>query len=282
VREYARLLAERVAARLGEIEGVAAVALGGSWAREAAHPDSDVDLGIYYHPDRPPSVEALRHLARELDDRHPANAVTDLGEWGPWINGGAWLQIEGRHVDWLYRDLDLVGRTIDECRAGRPSCSYQPGHPHGFHNHIDMGEVHYCRPLVDPRGVLTALKSRTAGYPPPLKRALIDKYLWEADFALSTCAKSAARGDVFYVAGCLFRSVACLVQVLFALNERYFVNEKGSVNAVDSFAVHPTDFGAVVSDILAHPSLDAAQLRTSAGRLEELVRAVRALCPAER
>jgi hypothetical protein len=38
----------------------------------------------------------------------------------------------------------------------------------------------------------------------------------------------------------------------------------------------------VVSDILAHPSQDAAQLRTSAGRLKELVRAVRALCPAER
>jgi hypothetical protein len=41
-------LARRIAARLGEIEGVVAVALGGSWARGEAHPGSDVDLGIRY------------------------------------------------------------------------------------------------------------------------------------------------------------------------------------------------------------------------------------------
>ena len=46
-------LAERVSARLGEKEGVVAVALVGSWARGEASPDSDVDLGIYYGPDAP-------------------------------------------------------------------------------------------------------------------------------------------------------------------------------------------------------------------------------------
>lgn len=76
-------LAGRVAARIGELEGVAAVALGGSWARGEARPDSDVDLGIYYEPDCPFGIEALRRLARELDDRRPDDAVTRFGEWGP-------------------------------------------------------------------------------------------------------------------------------------------------------------------------------------------------------
>jgi predicted nucleotidyltransferase len=92
-------LAQRIAERLGEIEGVIAVALGGSWARGEAHPGSDVDLGIYYSPGNPPRIIDLRLLAQELDDRHPPDAVTNFGEWGPWINGGGWLTIEGRRVD---------------------------------------------------------------------------------------------------------------------------------------------------------------------------------------
>jgi predicted nucleotidyltransferase len=270
-------LAERIAGLLGEIEGVEAVALGGSWARGEAHPDSDVDVGIYYHPDRPPSVEALRELARELDDRHLPNLVTEFGEWGPWINGGGWLRIEGTRVDWLYRDLYLVSRKISECRAGRTACHYQPGHPHGFHDHIYAGEVHHCQILRDTRGELASLKALVVDYPPALKRALSKRFLWEAAFALETCRKPAERGDVFYVGGCLFRCAACLVQVLFALNERYFVNEKGSVRAIASFPVCLEGFEETVSCVLAEPGKTPAQLSESIRRFEQLVRTTREL-----
>jgi predicted nucleotidyltransferase len=74
---------------------VVAVALGGSWARDEAHPDSDVDLGIYYRGRDRPEIEALRDLARELDDSRPRDPVTDFGGWGPWIDGGGWLVIGG-------------------------------------------------------------------------------------------------------------------------------------------------------------------------------------------
>ncbi|MGI8858559.1 MAG: nucleotidyltransferase family protein, partial [Rubrobacteraceae bacterium] len=267
------MLAERIA----EIEGVEAVVLGGPLARDEARPDSDVDLGIYYRPDHPPSLGELRRLAGELDDRHLPDLVTDFGEWGPWINGGGWLRLEGRPVDWLYRDPDLVSQTIEECRAGRAACHYQPGHPHGFHNHIYAGEVHYCCPLYDPLGRLAGLKVRLSEYPPPLKRTLVKRFLWEADFALHTRRKPAKRGEVPYVGGCLFRCGACLMQALFALNERYFVNEKGSVKTAGSFALCPDGFEKTVSDVLAEPGRDAAGLRTNVRRFERLVEAVRSL-----
>jgi predicted nucleotidyltransferase len=271
-------LARQIAGRLGEIEGVVAVALGGSWARGEAHADSDVDLGIYYRPENPPRITDLRLLAQELDDRHPQYAVTNFGEWGPWINGGGWLTIEGRKVDWLYRDLDLVELTIRECRAGRPSVYYQPGHPHGFHTHIYMGEIHYCRSLFDPDGELRALKNMTEHYPPRLKDALIRRQLWEARFALDTCRKSAARGDAFYVAGCLFRCAACMVQTLFALNERYLINEKGSVEVADSLPLSPGNFREIVDSVLARPGGSPQELEGSVGNIECLLVAVEELC----
>ncbi len=270
-------LAERIAERLADVEGVEAVVLGGSWARGEAHPDSDVDLGVYYRPERRPSLAALRELARELDDRHVRDLVTDFGEWGPWIDGGGWLRIEGRRVDWLYRDLDLVSREISECRVGRTSSHYQPGHPHGFHTHIYAGEVHHCRVLRDVRGKLASLKALVADYPAALKRSLTRRFLWEADFALETCRKPAARGDVFYVAGCLFRCAACLVQVLFAVNERYFVNEKGSVKVAGSFPLGPEGFEDTVSHVLSEPGRNPARLSESVREFERLVQVTREL-----
>jgi predicted nucleotidyltransferase len=109
--------------------------LGGSWARGEARPDSDVNLGIYYRPDDPPAVEDLRRLARELDDRRLSDLVTEIGGWGPWINGGGWLKLAGRPVDWLYRDAGKVAATVERCLSGETACHYQPGHPRGFHEH---------------------------------------------------------------------------------------------------------------------------------------------------
>ena len=105
---------EDIAARLIAVPGVRAVVLGGSRARGDAAADSDVDLGLYYDPARPPAREDLNALARELDDRHPSDAVTDFGEWGPWINGGAWLTIDGQRVDWLFKDLARTRRVVAE------------------------------------------------------------------------------------------------------------------------------------------------------------------------
>ena len=267
-------LIEAVAARLSRIDGVTAVVLGGSRARGTAQPNSDIDFGLYYLPGHPPSVDALRRLAHALDDRHAPEAVTVPGEWGPWVNGGAWLQIGGHRVDWLYRDLSLVKRTIAQCRAGIHTCDYQPGHPHGFHNHMYVAELHHCVVLRDRTDVLTRLKAKTTPYPPLLKRVVIERHIWEADFSLQIARKAATRFDATYVGGCLYRAVACMVQALFALNERYFMNEKGSVALVDTFAQRPARFAEVVNAVSAQPGNTPAALGASIDRLD----ALRATC----
>lgn len=270
-------VALRVARRLGEVPGVLAVVLGGSRARGVAHPDSDIDLGLYYRRADPPSVPELRRAASELASEAQAGAVTELGAWGPWVDGGAWLEIDGVEVDWLYRDLDRVERVISDCRAGVVSCDYYLGHPHGFHNHIYMAEVDACKVLVDPGSRIEALKRQTRPYPPELRQAIVRRYLYDADFMLELAGKPAARGDVFHVAGCLFRCAAALVQVLFALNERYFTNEKGAVREVEAFAQRPPSFEARLQAILAAPGGDPASLTARRREMAQLLAETRAL-----
>src|SRR5215471_20572709 len=132
-------LLDRVVGRVGLIEGVAAIALGGSRARGTADEHSDIDLGIYYDSERTFSIDALDRAARDLDDRHASGLLTQFGAWGPGVNGGGWLIVEGRHVDFLYRDLRTVARAIEQCLQGAVETIYQLGHPLGFHNQIWMG-----------------------------------------------------------------------------------------------------------------------------------------------
>lgn len=203
-------LVHQVIERLQSVEGIVAIALGGSRARGNHTPKSDVDLGLYYQPENPPDLLVLNHLASEPDDNHRTNLITPVGEWGRWINGGGWLKVESMSVDFLYRDVAQVNQVINDCHDGKIAIDYQPGHPHGFVSSIYMGEIALCLPLHDPDGVLATLKAKTTPYPATLKQATINKFAWEISFSLVVARKAVARGDVAYAAGCCFRSVACM------------------------------------------------------------------------
>lgn len=242
-------LLDRLVRALAGVIGIRAIVLGGSRARGEATAASDYDIGLYYEPDQPIDVGRLARAVTLLPG--PAtSSVTAVGEWGPWINGGAWLTVEGRRVDLLYRDLGKVRAVIEACRAGQIERVYQPGHPHAFVSAIYMGEVALCRVLWDPDRALTPLRARCMPYPPALGEALIRSFFWEARFALENALHGRGREDPAYVAGCAFRSIACLCQALFALNQVYLLNEKGAVASAERLARRPADFAARVGHAL--------------------------------
>ena len=74
-----------IADRLVAVRGIVGVALGGSRARGAALPGSDLDLGLYYRGAL--DIEALGELARELSG--PQAEVTSIGGWVPGSTAGA-------------------------------------------------------------------------------------------------------------------------------------------------------------------------------------------------
>ncbi|MFE2746839.1 nucleotidyltransferase domain-containing protein [Streptomyces scopuliridis] len=265
---------EAMATRLMSVRGVRAVALGGSRARGTHRPDSDWDLGVYYRGE--PDVAALAALAAEMTGS-PVE-VAGPGGWGPWVNGGAWLSVDGATVDWILRDLDRVERVWAECEEGRFEIGTQPGHPLGFWSPAYAGEVALCRVLADTDGELTALRAAARSYPEALRTALAEA-VWEADFSVAAARKAAGRagsgagggnergggtgtgGDVLYVSLCLSRAFGILVQALLAHHRLWCLNEKGALATAAALPHTPPGFAHRVTAALQ--GLDAAAVEAA-------------------
>jgi predicted nucleotidyltransferase len=266
------VLIDRLVRACAGVPGVRAIVLGGSRARGEAGSNSDYDIGVYYEADHPIDTGRLAKAAVQLPGLS-SSSVTAIGEWGPWIDGGAWLTVDGGHVDLLYRCIDRVRSVSEAGHAGRIERAYQPGHPHAFVSAIYMGEVARCRVLWDPDQVMTPLRRQCDPYPEALGEALIRSFFWEARFALENAEHGRGPTDANYVAGCVFRSVACLCQALFALNRTYLLNEKGAVRGVERLARHPAGFAARVEQIHRAGTAGLPALRSLVDEVEGLLKA---------
>ncbi|MEY9846943.1 putative nucleotidyltransferase [Streptacidiphilus sp. BW17] len=264
----------RMARQLTGVHGVVGVMLGGSRARGEARPESDWDLGVYYRGTL--DLDALRALAAAAEPRAevPGDEVAGPGGWGPWVNGGAWLTVDGVPVDWILRDVDRVRRIWDDCRAGRYEVGIQPGHPLGFWSPCYPGEVALGRVLADPFGELAALRAETRDYPEPLRQALCDA-AWESEFLCANARKSAARGDVLHTSLCLSRAVGVLTQSLFAHARRWYLNEKGAFAVAATLPAAPPDFTGRAARLLGAAGTTGELLTATIAEAEELVADVR-------
>jgi predicted GNAT family N-acyltransferase/predicted nucleotidyltransferase len=257
--DWQRTLVDELAA----LPGVEAVVLGGSHARGHAHAGSDIDVGLVYRDARPLDISAVRALAARWSDAADP-VVSELYEWGPWVNGGAWLTLRGRRVDLLYRSLDRLERTIGEANAGRHEIHFGQQPPFGFWSGTLLGECACALPLHDPSGHVERLRRQVAAYPEPLRRAVLRDMQQGVAFGLAAFAeKFAARGDTWGTVSCLARCVWQLGLALFALNHCYLVNDKTLLDEVDGFALAPEAFRGRVERVLSAPGRTPTELSAS-------------------
>lgn len=266
---------------LKTVPGIRAIVLGGSRARGSGDASSDTDVGIYYDPGSPLEVPILDQVAATHDDRKESGLVTSVGAWGPWINGGGWLRVDGASVDLLYRDTSKVESVVESCIAGSIEVAYQPGHPFGFLSSIYAGEISVCQPLWDPTGWVASNKNRLIDYPEALRKALVRRFGFEAGFCVLIAEKPVRRADVSYVAGCVFRAVTCLLVVLFALNREHWLNEKGALNLARRFPIVPARFCERVDSIWGSVVKDSEALAAALAMVRELNGELKALVEKE-
>lgn len=255
---------------LQSVPNVVGIALGGSYACGFARPDSDTDIGVYYRERSPLVVEEVRCAAEKISTAGSVPIVTGMYEWGPWVNGGAWIQTPTGKVDFLYKNLDQVRAVIEEARRGEWRHDYDQQPPYGFRSIVYLGETSICVPLYDPEGEIAGLKQSVAEYPEALRSRIVQETLWGAEFTLRFCRSFAESADVYNAAGCMTRVAQSLVQALFALNRRYFVSDKYANKLIEQFALCPRDFVGRLARVLSNPGGNASEL----GRSSELLNAL--------
>jgi hypothetical protein len=260
--------------RLTAVDGVVGVVLGGSRARGTHTAGSDVDLGVYYRP--PLDVHGLGEVAREVAG--PQAAVTEPGQWGPWVDGGAWLHVQDTPVDWIYREVDRVHASWREAQDGRFALHAQVGHPLGWPNVAYAGEIALGQVLTDPTGELEQLHQATGAYPPALRQAVVTATLWEASFCVDIAGKAVAREDTAYVAGCLFRAVVLCAHALHGRAGVWLINEKGAVAAAGALACAPESFTARAHAVLGDVATTGRSLSRAIDAAADLVADMRASC----
>jgi predicted nucleotidyltransferase len=262
--------------KLKLVEGVEAVVLGGSYATKQQHAGSDMDIGIYYREAEPFDLNEIREIAESISvDKAPT--VTGFYEWGEWVNGGAWIQTQAGKVDFLYRNVDQIQRTINEAQHGITHHDFDQQPAYGFYSIIYLAELKVCIPLYDPDGVINGLKSQVLAYPQKLKEKTISDCLWAAEFTLLHARGFAQKGEIYNTAGCLTRAASNLTQVLFALNERYFIRDKQVMKELDNIAIIPEGYTKDIESILANIGSDPQALSNSVEKMWQTWERVKSL-----
>ena len=256
--------------KLSSLSYIECIVLGGSRARGTHTEDSDIDIGIYYHSESFDLI-TINQLAAELDDEHRSNLITPPGAWGNWVNGGGWLIIQGHHVDLILRDIKRVEQVMKDTNQGIVTANYQTGHPHGYISVMYRGELGISKILFARSGSFCELKKQAETYPSALQKGLTDFFMFEAGFSLMFAKDNIDKDDISYVCGHCFRSISCLNQVLFAMNEEYCINEKKSVNMINAFKIKPSNYKERVDKVISLISTDADCTRKGIEILQRLV-----------
>jgi predicted nucleotidyltransferase len=237
----------RLAADLRGLPGAVAIVLGGSRATGTQRPDSDWDLGLYYRAGTGFDPDLVRRLGH---DGH----VSELGEWGPIMHGGAWLTLAGTPVDVIFRELDRVENWLENARRGDFEVKPQNGYIVGAPTYVPVGELALCR-------VISGRLPRPS-YPDALAATASERWHARASLSLMFARAHAAAGDVVACVGMLAQAVLCVAHARLARRHEWVLNEKRLVRRAGLDDVHAA---------LAHAGTSSAELISLSARVADML-----------
>jgi hypothetical protein len=180
--------------------------------------------------------------------------VTAPGGWGPVVNGGAWLSVEGQRVDLCYRDLDEVLTCVAETEQGRFDIHALAGFVGGIPSYVVVGELTIGRQLV---GSLPP-----PAFPAALAASAPSRWRQLSKMAVRTARAHASRDDVTLTVANLTVAAVSEAQARLAERSEWALNEKGIVDRAGLGACH---------GVLANPGCRAAELAAAVASVAAIV-----------
>jgi Domain of unknown function (DUF4037) len=242
---YARTFSPRVQAVIDDIVPIVkewdvgryAISIGGSTGKDMIDAYSDIDFRLFYERPRPgPDVqpETWSRLIAAIA-RWKERGINIDGVWGRSIR-----EMDAQLDRWL--NGELIPDDITWAVWG----------------YYLLPDLYHQAIVEDLYGIIRGWKERLRRYPPKLKQAILDKHLlalryWRADYHYVSKVK---RGDVVFLAGLSAKLVHHMMQVLFAINETYFVGDGQNLEFAEQFRYKPASLSARVTAALYLPPSD--------------------------
>lgn len=224
-----------VVSALSRVKGVRAVALGGSRSIGTANPASDYDMAVFQDKIDDIDVPALEAALEQLAGSKPK--MTDklaLAEF----------QLGGHKVELFFRRFDVIASEIEAARKGHFRRWPHALHAAGYLSTVLISYIAYARPVWDPQGQLARLVAATDPYPETLRNQMLSTFKVEAALSLMHAAKVRLADETPYIAGLYSRAVATWTLILFALNRRYPIIDKGATKIIMTLPQHPENYAA--------------------------------------
>ncbi|MGC9349295.1 MAG: nucleotidyltransferase domain-containing protein [Anaerolineae bacterium] len=208
-------------------EGRYAVSIGGSYGKGTFDRESDLDFRLFCER-RSATPEARAELQAAIDRWRERDVTID----------GCWV-----------RTIDEIDRELVRWMDGTAQPTPMVWTIWGYYLPTDI----YNQAVIeDPFGVVARWKTQLQTYPPKLKETLLEKHLgsmryWREDYHYR---HKVARRDPIFLSGLASRLVHDMAQVLFALNETYYVGDGNNLDFIRKFEHVPDGFGTRVEKAL--------------------------------
>ena len=240
---------ERVLNACQRLPNAEAINLGGSRARGDFRPDSDWDFAVYYRGEIDP---------RPLEERDWPGRVFRPFEWGQVMYGGAVFDLDGRHFDIHFRNLDVVEHWTHEAIEGRCEVHILGFHLAGIPTYMLPGELAISQSLWGdlPR----------PHYPDALRRTAPPFWLGRAKRELDYTNHWAASSNPINCAGALARAVLQGAHARLAHRGIWVLNEKRMVGWAELTNLYERFSGLGTS--MAELTLAIEEVRASISEIE--------------
>ncbi len=230
----------------GLAEGRYAISLGGSHGKGISDGHSDLDFRLF--------CDAMLRSPEERADRQAAlrSAISRWAEQGQVIDG-CWI-----------RTIADIDEQLAQWTGGLARPEDRVWTIWGYHLPTD---IYHQAVVEDPFGIIAGWKAQLSRYPLRLKEAILKKHLtclryWRADYHY---VSKVSRRDLVFLAGLTSKLVHDLIQVLFALNETYYVGDGNNLQFLSQFQHVPDRFAERVASILyPHPEPESLQEQRAA------------------
>ena len=160
---------------------------------------------------------------------------------------------QGVNIDGVWwRTVSEIDAAIDHWFSGEIMPEERFWTIWGYHILTDINNQYV---VEDPHQIIAAWRDRLKNYPTGLKKAILEKNLaslryWRGDYHY---VHKVERGDLVFLAGMSSKLVHEIIQILFALNETYYVGDGTNLTFVEKFKTAPANFSRRVGAIL-YPS----------------------------